>query len=127
MITQGEFGLLWRQHYKDNSFNYRFVERGSGIDGSDFNKQIRWFMNKNFRLALIKNWQRSQKEEVIDFTRYDIPAQEPKEMTRSWSLLGEINQKQTRPQDKPVPLNKLPEEYKQIIRRQYPYIFYEDK
>lgn len=23
-ITQGEFGLIWRQHYKTNDFNYRF-------------------------------------------------------------------------------------------------------
>jgi hypothetical protein len=120
MITQGEFGLLWRQHYRDNSFDYRFEERGSGIGGSDADKDIRWFMNRNFRLALIRNWQTGSPEEVIDFTRYDVPAKEPQEMTRKWSLLGEINQKQTRPQDKPVPLNKLPEEFKKIIRRLYP-------
>jgi hypothetical protein len=123
MITQGEFGLLWRQHYKDNRFNYRFEERGSGIGGSDADKEIRWFMNRNFRLALIKNWQTGAPEEVIDFTRYDVPAKEPQKMTRKWSLMGEINQKQTRPQDKPVPPNSLPEEYKQIIRQQYPYLF----
>lgn len=122
VITQGEFGLLWRQHYRDNSFDYRFVERGSGIGGSDFDKEIRWFMNGNFRLALIRNWQTASQEEVIDFTRYDVPAKEPQEMTRQWSLLGEINQKQTRPQDKPVPLEKLRNEYKQTIRRQYPYL-----
>jgi hypothetical protein len=123
MITQGEFGLLWRQHYKDNSFNYRFAERGSGIGGSDADKQIRWFMNKNFRLALLKNWQTGSAEEVIDFTRYDVPAKEPQEKTRKWSLMGEINQKQTRPQDKPTPLSKLPEEYRKIIRQVYPYLF----
>jgi hypothetical protein len=124
MITQGEFGLLWRQHYKDNSFNYRFEERGSGIGGSDADKEIRWFMNRNFRLALIKNRQTgSAPEEVIDFTRYDIPAQEPTVMTRKWSLMGEINQKQTRPQDKPVPLNSLPDAYRQMIRKQYPDLF----
>jgi hypothetical protein len=103
MITQGEFGLLWRKHYKENSFNYRFVEQGSGIGGSDADKEIRWFMNKDFRLALIRNRQTGSQENVIDFTRYDVPAKEPKEMTRQWSLLGEINQKRTRPQDKPVP------------------------
>jgi hypothetical protein len=122
MITQGDFGLLWRKHYKDNSFDYRFVERGSGIGGSDADKQIRWFMNKNFRLALLKNWQTNTPEQVIDFTRYDVKAREPKEMTRKWSLLGAINQKQTRPQDKPVPFDRLPEEYQKIILEVYPTI-----
>jgi hypothetical protein len=122
-ITQGEFGLLWRKHYSENSFNYRFVEQGSGIGGSDFDKQIRWFMNRHFRLALLKNRQTDSPEEVIDFTRYDVKAQEPQEMTRKWSLMGEIHQKQTRPQDKPVPLERLPEAYRQIIRQVYPYLF----
>jgi hypothetical protein len=120
LITQGEFGLLWRKHYKENSFNYRFVEQGSGIDGSDSNKKIRWFMNKHFRLALMQNWQRDHTEQVIDFTRYDVKAQEPQEMTRQWSLMGEINQKQTRPQDKPVPISRLQEDYKKIINLIYP-------
>jgi len=123
VITQGEFGLIWRKHYKDNSFNYRFAQRGSGIGGSDANKRIRWFMNKHFRLALLQNWQTNRPEEVIDFTRYDVKAQEPQTATRHWSLMGEINQKQTRPQDKPVPLRNLPEEYQQIIQREYPYLF----
>jgi hypothetical protein len=119
-ITQGEFGLLWREHYKDNSFNYRFEEQGSGIGGSDYNQKIRWFMNKDFRLALLKNWQTNSPEQVIDFTPYHVKTEEPKEMTRNWSLLGDINQKQTRPQDKPVPLKHLPETSKKIIQNVYP-------
>jgi len=120
LITQGEFGLLWRKHYKTNSFNYSFVERGSGIGGSDAGKEIRWFMNKDFRLALLKDLTNNTPEKVIDFTRYDLPAKEPAEMTRKWSLLGDINQKQTRPQDKPVLLIDLPEKSKLIIKRRYP-------
>jgi hypothetical protein len=108
LITQGEFGLLWRAHYKSNSFDYRFVERGSGIGGSDVDKEISWFMNKDFRLALLKDWKKNTPKEVIDFTRYDIRAKEPADMTRKWSLLGDINQKQSRAQDKPVSLNELP-------------------
>ncbi|MCC8424288.1 DUF3864 domain-containing protein [Mucilaginibacter sp. UR6-11] len=107
LITQGEFGLLWRAHYKSNNFNYRFVERGSGVGGSDANNEISWFMNKDFRLALLKDWKTNTPEKVIDFTRYDIPTKEPAELTRKWSLLGEINQKQSRAQDKPVPLDSL--------------------
>ncbi|WP_233260945.1 DUF3863 domain-containing protein, partial [Pedobacter sp. HMWF019] len=122
MITQGEFGLLWRAHYKKNSFDYHFVERGSGIGGSDADKEISWFMNKDFRLALLKDWKKNIPEKVIDFTRYDVRATEPKEMTRKWSLLGEINQKQSRPQDKPVPLDSLSAEARVIIAGHYRYL-----
>jgi hypothetical protein len=34
--------------------------------------------------------------------------------------MGDINQKQTRPQDKPVPFNDLTEESRMIILRRYP-------
>ncbi|MES2829240.1 MAG: DUF3863 domain-containing protein [Bacteroidota bacterium] len=119
-ITQGEFGLLWREHYKSNTFNYQFVERGSGIGGSDANMEISWYMNKDFRLALLKDWKLSTPNMVIDFTRYDLKAQQPAEMTRKWSLLGDINQKQTRPQDKPVLVSGLPDKSKSIISKRYP-------
>jgi hypothetical protein len=124
-ITQGEFGLLWRAHYKDNSFNYRFEQKGSGIGGSDSNMKIRWFMNKDFRLALMKDWQKSRNELVIDFTNYSQKAEEPQTMTRKWSLLGEINQKQSRPQDKPKPVNQLSPETVSLIKKHYPYLFFE--
>lgn len=124
-ITQGEFGLLWREHYKDNSFNYQFEQKGSGIGGSDSNMKIRWFMNKDFRLALIKDWQKNRRvqEYVIDFTNYNLKAEEPRDMTRKWSLLGEINQKQSRPQDKPKPINEISEEGILLIKKHYPYLF----
>lgn len=120
VITQGEFGLLWRSHYKSNDFNYRFVEKGSGIGGSDANLEISWFMNKDFRLALLRDWKLNSPKLVVDFTRYDLNAREPIGMTRKWSLMGDINQKQTRPQDEPVPLSKLPEKSNLIIKKRYP-------
>jgi hypothetical protein len=123
MVTQGEFGMTWRAHYKDNSFNYRFVEQGSGIGGSEFDKEIRWYMNKNFRLALLKNLDKPTGFKVIDFTRYDLKAVEPKDRTRKWSLMGEINQKQTRLQDRPVPLDSLSENSRAIIQKRYKVIF----
>jgi hypothetical protein len=119
-ITQGEFGLLWRQEFRNNDkLDYRFTEKGTGIGGSDKDKQISWYMNKNFRLALLKDLN-DNSEKVIDFTRYDITAKEPQDLIRNWSLLGVINQKQTRPQDKPVPLINLPENDRQIIFSKYP-------
>ncbi len=114
-ITQGEFGLIWRKQYKQNTFNYRFEEEGSGIGGSDKDKKIRWFMNKDFRLALLSKVD-GDSTKVIDLTRYDLPAKEPASgSTRNWSLLGSINQKGIRGQDKPVPVNDLPAEDKRLI------------
>src|ERR1039458_6009470 len=120
-IPHGEFGLRWREHFQDNSrLNYRFIERGSGIGGSDIDKEIHWFMNQEFRLALLRDLPGPTPEEVIDFTRYDLPAQEPQGMTRKWSLMGEINQKQTRPQDKPRPLKELSADDRRRIAKIYP-------
>jgi hypothetical protein len=120
-ITQGEFGLIWRNHYKKNDFNYRFEEKGSGIGGSTAGMNIRWMMNRLFRLALLSDEQKNGEELVIDFTRYDLQTAEPvSASTRNWSLMGQINQKQTRPQDKPVPLKNLDPESRSFINRIYP-------
>lgn len=119
-ITQGEFGLIWREYFKSNSFSYRFIQTGSGIGGSDRNKEIRWFMNSDFRLALLRDVNDPSSEKVIDFTCYTTHVTEPAEMTRRWSLMGLINQKQTHPQDKPVPLSELPPEAKKLIKKHYP-------
>ncbi len=117
-LTQGDFGNAWRQQYKDNSrLDYRFIQRGTGIGCSDSNLEIRWFMNNSFRLALLRDWTDSSPTQVIDFTRYDHSANEPKDLGRNWSLMGKINQKQTRPQDKPVLLEDLSSEDRELIRR----------
>ena len=124
-ITHGEFGMLWREHFQDNDdLNYRFVQRGSGIGGSDGDMEIRWFMNKDFRLALSRNWQENSREQVIDFTRYDLLAHEPADPTpgqhsRNWSLLNRLNQKGTRPQDQPIPIERLTAAEQAIIKRRY--------
>ncbi|MDR2849245.1 MAG: family 78 glycoside hydrolase catalytic domain [Verrucomicrobiota bacterium] len=125
IITQGEFGLLWRDRFKDNSFDYRFTTRGSGIGGSDKDKELHWRMNQSFRLATLREFNTDRPAQVIDFTRYDLPAQEPQELTRRWSLMGEINQKQTRPQDAPVAVDALPDTYRLAIQKVYPNFFTE--
>jgi hypothetical protein len=118
LITQGEFGLIWRNHFKENSFDYRFEERGSGIGGSDANMEIRWFINKTFRLATLRDWEKNTPEMVIDFTRYDLKAEEPESgSTRNWSLFNVLNQKQIRPQDQPIPFRNLSDENKTIIKK----------
>ncbi|MBT5187689.1 MAG: DUF3863 domain-containing protein [Kordiimonadaceae bacterium] len=125
-ITLGEFGMLWRSQYKNNNhLNYRFIQRGSGVCGSDPNMEIRWFMNKDFRLALLKNWKDGAPEKLIDFTRYDLTAREPDDPTkgqnsRNWSLINRLNQKGIRPQDKPIPIEQLNDQEKELIRKHYP-------
>lgn len=120
-LTMGDFGLRWRNEFRNNlAIDYRFEQRGTGIGGSDADKEIRWFFNKDFRLALLRDTGNMSSERVIDFTRYDRPAKEPQELTRHWSLMGEINQKQTRPQDKPVSFEELPEQWQKIIHDHYP-------
>jgi hypothetical protein len=125
-ITHGEFGLLWREQFRDNAnLDYRFVQRGTGFPGSEPAKQIRWFMNKDFRLALLGDWNEPGSEKVIDFTRYDVPAQEPPdpkpgEHVRNFSLMNRLNQKGLRPVDKPVPFRQLTAEERAFITRRYP-------
>ena len=123
-VTQGEFGLLWRRHFADNAkLDYRFVQRGTGIGGSDENQEIRWFMNRDFRLALLRDWKSGGPEMVIDFTRYDLKAEEPRTLVRTWSLMNRLNQKGVRPQDQPVELRKLTVEEQALIRRRVPELF----
>ena len=74
--------------------------KGTGAPGSEKELEIRWFMNREFRLALLNNWQTQSPATVIDFTRYDLPAKEPQALQREWSLMNVINQKATRPGNK---------------------------
>ena len=131
-ITHGEFGMLWREQFKNNdNLNYRFVQRGSGIGLSESEMEIRWFMNKDFRLALLRDWKVGTPEKLIDFTRYDLKAQEPAdpkpgEHSRNWSLLNRLNQKGVRPQDTPIPIGQLNAEEQAIIKRRYPELIHDN-
>jgi hypothetical protein len=117
----GDFGQIWREEHRNNDgIDYRFRQRGTGIGGSDENLEIRWFMNQRFRLALLRDWQRDQPEAVIDFTRYDLPAREPQEPGRNWSLMNRLNQKGVRPQDRPIAFEELSAEDRGIILGRYP-------
>jgi len=128
-VTFGEFGNSWRNKYKTNDdWNYKFEERGSGLGDSYNNLEIKWFMNKSFRLAMLRDWHKNTPAYVIDFTRYDLPAREPKDPspehpTRDWSLMGKINQKGLRVQDKPRLLLDMDKEDQEMIRKHYPELF----
>lgn len=121
VIPEGEFGMKWRSHFPNNDrLNYRFVEKGSGAPGSEKDLEIRWYMNQQFRLALLHNWVKDTPWQAIDFTRYDLPAHEPQGLQREWSLMNVLNQKGTRPQDKPTRLGHLPAADQRIIYARYP-------
>ena len=132
LLNQGGFGELWRARFKNNDkLDYQFVHRGCGIRASEADKEIRWFMNRDFRLALLRKWKENATPKVIDFTRYDLPAKEPAnpepgKHSRNWSLINRISQKGTRPQDQPVALTELTSEEQSLIRRHYPELFASD-
>lgn len=123
-VTFGEFGELWRKQHKTNDFNYRFMERGSGLADSYNNLELRWEMNKDYRLALLRDWHQEGPTYVIDFTRYDLPAEEPTDATpenphQDWSLMNVLNQKQVRPQDKPKLLEEMSKEYPWLKKKMW--------
>jgi hypothetical protein len=121
VLTEGAFGMEWRKHTPNNHLlDYRFDAKGTGAPGSEKELEIRWFMNQEFRLALLNNWKTDGPVMAIDFTRYDLPAREPKGLQREWSLMNVLNQKGTRPQDKPIRLGQLPHEDQQRIYVRYP-------
>ena len=131
-ISFGEFGELWRAaHPSNDAWDYKFVERGSGLGDSYNNLEIRWFMNKEFRLALLRDWhKRRSPARVIDFTRYDLSASEPADPSpekpvKDWSLMNVMNQKGLRPQDEPKLLEELNAEDQALIRKHYPELFEE--
>lgn len=121
VLTEGAFGLEWRKHTRDNrSLNYRFDAKGTGAPGSEKDLEIQWFMNREFRLGLLRNWMTDNPPMAIDFTRYDLPAHEPQTLQREWSLMNVLNQKGTRPQDKPMRLGQLAQEDRRRIFARYP-------
>jgi hypothetical protein len=121
VMTEGAFGLEWRKVTPNNRLlNYRFDAKGTGAPGSEKNLEIEWFMNREFRLALLHDWVTNSAAMAIDFTRYDLKAEEPRGLQREWSLMNVLNQKGTRPQDKPVRLDQLPLEDQRRIFEQYP-------
>jgi hypothetical protein len=121
VITEGEFGLEWRKARPNNTgLDYRFDEKGTGAPGSEPELEIQWFMNQEFRLALLRDWKKGTPPKVIDFTRYDLHAEEPRGLQREWSLVNVLNQKGNRPQDQPVALGQMaPRDQKRILSR-YP-------
>lgn len=121
VMTEGAFGLEWRKHNPNNAtLNYRFDARGTGAPGSERELEIEWFMNREFRLGLLHAWTSHSAPMAIDFTRYDLKAEEPHQLQREWSLMNVLNQKGIRAQDKPIRLGDLSADNQQRIYARYP-------
>jgi hypothetical protein len=121
VMTEGEFGMEWRAHTPNNAkLNYRFDAKGTGAPGSEKNLEIQWFMNQEFRLALLHDWTTNSHPMAIDFTRYDLKAEEPQKLQRQWDLMNVLNEKGTRPQDKPKRLGQFTAEDQARIYTRYP-------
>ena len=77
-------------------------------------------MNKEFRLALLHDWNTNSQPMAIDFTRYDLHAAEPLVPQREWSLKNVLNQKDQRPQDRPRSISQLSAADQHLIYSRYP-------
>jgi hypothetical protein len=140
MLSLGEFGEKWRKHNPDNSrINLKFVQRGNDMPSEEEGRkiypkykfhpeifrtdlEIRWYFNKDFRFATIQNWKENGPRLVMDYTRYNQPYKEPSGnvVERHWDILDIINQKQSRPQDKPKAFAELPADEQAKILNWYP-------
>lgn len=113
MPTIADFGEEWRTRHPDNDgLAYLLQQQGSGVQASRLGETVTWFMTAGFRLGVVSD---GEGVRVFDFTAYDGTAVEPSDLgDRRWSLLGEINQKRTRPQDEPVPLRRFLEAHPEV-------------
>lgn len=104
--TMAELGEEWMERHPDNEgLRYLLRQEGTGVGASVAGERVTWFMTADYRLGVAE---RDGRRDVFDYTPYDVPAREPLETgDRRWSLLGQINQKGTRPQDRPVPLEEF--------------------
>ncbi len=104
--TLAELGDEWTRVHADNSaLDYLLRQEGTGVQASRAGERVTWFMTDRFRLGVVDGLGAPA---VFDFTAYDeVPAEPDRPGERRWSVLGELNQKRTRPQDEPVPLPRF--------------------
>lgn len=99
--TLGELaGQIRADHPNNDTLAYTFQQKGTGLGASYADQEITWHMNKQHRVGFLRQ---AGQDFVFDYTNYAQTYKEPQVVgERNWTLWGEINQKQTRPQDAPV-------------------------
>jgi hypothetical protein len=103
------FALDFKHEFPNNDrLAYELHQKGNGVGASNPKEEIIWFMNKKFRLGILKD--KRNRKSVFDYTDYTHHYQEPSGLgERNWSLMGDMNQKQIRKQDKPQLLESWPQ------------------
>lgn len=103
VVPMSALGEQWRAVHPDNEqLSYLLQQSGTGVQASRAGERVTWFMTDRYRFGVVDH---GGAPHAFDYTPYDDPDPEPQVLgDRRWSLLGELNQKRTRPQDEPVPL-----------------------
>jgi hypothetical protein len=116
IVTMTELADDWRAVHHDNeSLRYLLQQEGSGVQASRAGERVTWFMTADERLGVVDD---GREASVFDYTAYTPDAREPQGLgERAWSLLGEINQKHTRPQDAPVPVERFLDAHPDVAAR----------
>lgn len=106
VVPMSTLGDEWRAVHPDNEgLAYLLQQSGTGVQASRAGERVTWFMTDRYRFGVVDT---GSQPYAFDFTSYDDPPPEPRSAgDRRWSLLGELNQKRTRPQDEPVPLRSF--------------------
>lgn len=111
--TLAGFADEWTRAHPDNSgLRYLLRQEGTGVQASRLGERVTWFMTDRFRLGVVDG---DRAPAVFDFTSYEeIPPEPVLPGERRWSVLGELNQKRTRPQDEPVPLETFLDSHPEV-------------
>lgn len=92
LLSTDRFADRFMQTFPDNeSLNYNFRYRGTGISGSDPAEEMLWWMNKDYRLGVLRSGGGCR---VIDYVSYKDAPPEPEGPQSNWSLPAILSQKQ---------------------------------
>jgi len=127
LLSHGAFGLAWRAQHAANDWRYEWANVGTGLGGSDAGVEERLFVNRAFRLALLKNASAAGLGAVIDFTDFTAatPLEPSGRLTRDWNYMtAGPNWKQSRRGgDAPRALSALAAADQALIKQWLPQLF----
>jgi len=116
-ITHGEFGMLWREQFRNNdNLDYRFVQRGyrhRRLGRGNGNPLV---MNKDSGWPCCATGRQTARKSLsispaMTSRPGNLPIQHPVN-TAAIGVANRLNQKGVRPQDQPIPIGQLTAEIK---------------
>lgn len=125
IVPFGEVGESFRKEHPDNrQLHYEFVHQGIGFGGSLENVRLYWYLNKYFLPLHSGGYSTGHEKSHRLYGLYQTGRPNPKiriialeKFREIGSLLGDINQKGLREQDKPIDFVRLSEAQKELIGR----------